>query len=472
MLFRFPVIVFSALLLLLTLNSPVRAQLISETFRNNSVAGWVLQGDACLTAPGGALSCPNTPPNYNDPAGEGWLRLTTSDNDQVAHVISEGSVPFGEGIALIFEYAMYAGTPFEIPNIGPFEGDGISVFLTDASVPNNGAIDLGGEHFGGSLGYCGMVGAVIGMGLDRFGNFSWTMFSDCGDGPEILPDHIVIRAGASDVPVYRLLSTQPADGLLRTDPGWPAPDGARAGRRLTFRVVGDEGCAGTPWRITLHNDTDDVSWVDSCLGDLAGIDFQPPADVRVGFSGATGAATQFQEVRMFEVRQVLDAPLLTIIKTASQPVFMDGEAASYTLTVTNIGGSATTEPAFVNDLLPAMLTPGPMPEGCVISGQQVTCTIPPGLAVSESVSFEISVTPFGMVPTLQNTATVEGGGDPGCPQEVERCQSTVEVEVSCIFDLSGTGCALADSGLPRMAFGAAIFSAYCLGLVLFRKLRK
>ena len=46
---------------------------------------------------------------------------------------------------------------------------------------------------------------------------------------------------------------------------------------------------------------------------------------------------------------------------------------------------------------------------------QVTCTIPAGLAPSASVTFVIPVTPTVGGAPVTNTARVSGGGDPGCP---------------------------------------------------------
>ena len=55
----------------------------------------------------------------------------------------------------------------------------------------------------------------------------------------------------------------------------------------------------------------------------------------------------------------------------------------------------------------------------------MTCTIPSGLAVSATASFIIPVTPTAAAqPSVTNTATVSGGGDPACPGPA-RCSSSV-----------------------------------------------
>jgi uncharacterized repeat protein (TIGR01451 family) len=126
----------------------------------------------------------------------------------------------------------------------------------------------------------------------------------------------------------------------------------------------------------------------------------------------------------------VDAAKLQLQKTASSANFVVGVAASYTLTVTNIGGAATTAVTTVTDTIPATLTIGSVPGGCTSSGQTVTCTIAAGLAVNSPVSFVIPVTPTPAAngTTLTNTATVTGGGDPTCPGAVD-CTSTVTTPV-------------------------------------------
>ncbi|ODU46219.1 MAG: hypothetical protein ABS96_09975 [Lysobacteraceae bacterium SCN 69-123] len=120
----------------------------------------------------------------------------------------------------------------------------------------------------------------------------------------------------------------------------------------------------------------------------------------------------------------VNAPALTITKTASTTSFVVGTAANYTLSVQNTGTAATTAVATVTDVVPASLTLGTLPANCSAAGQTVTCTIAAGLAANDSVSFVIPVTPTAAaIPSVQNTANVGGGGDPGCPG-LPRCTST------------------------------------------------
>jgi uncharacterized repeat protein (TIGR01451 family) len=126
----------------------------------------------------------------------------------------------------------------------------------------------------------------------------------------------------------------------------------------------------------------------------------------------------------------VNAPELTLTKTASVASFVVGTPASYTLTVQNTGSAATTAVATVSDDVPASLTLGAMPANCAAAGQTVTCTIAAGFAPAASVSFVIPVTPTAAaVPSVNNTATVGGGGDPGCPGQ-PRCTSSIVTPVN------------------------------------------
>nr|MBP6457226.1 DUF11 domain-containing protein [Pseudoxanthomonas sp.] len=132
----------------------------------------------------------------------------------------------------------------------------------------------------------------------------------------------------------------------------------------------------------------------------------------------------------------VNAPQLTLAKTASSASFTVGVAASYTLQVTNTGSAATTDVATITDAIPAGLTIGTLPAGCSASGQTVTCTIAVGLAIDASTSFVIPVTPTAAAGTsVTNTASVSGGGDPSCPAAA-RCGSSVTTAVGTLADVS------------------------------------
>ena len=170
---------------------------IQDDFRNaTSTQQWNTYSGACLTA--GSLtqtqanSQLNIPacaglPYYTgvtlkggttgtlpDAAGSGALRLTNNTNNERGGIISNFTFPSGSGVAVTFATTTYGGTG----------ADGMTFYMMDGSVaPNIGAI-------GGSLGYScsninsttdpvtgnlvgfdGVVGAYVGLGMDEYGNF-------------------------------------------------------------------------------------------------------------------------------------------------------------------------------------------------------------------------------------------------------------------------------------------------------------
>ncbi len=113
----------------------------------------------------------------------------------------------------------------------------------------------------------------------------------------------------------------------------------------------------------------------------------------------------------------VNAPNLEVGKSGPANAAV-GTAYDYTITVTNTGTAATAIAATVTDVVPAGLTINAA-TGCSIAGQTVTCPIPTGLsnvAPNNTTSFTINVTPQASTAgtTAINTASVSGGGDPGC----------------------------------------------------------
>ncbi|WP_156863836.1 beta strand repeat-containing protein [Casimicrobium huifangae] len=126
----------------------------------------------------------------------------------------------------------------------------------------------------------------------------------------------------------------------------------------------------------------------------------------------------------------LNAPQLTVTKTASAASFVVGVPASYTLQLSNTGTAATTAVTTITDTIPTGLTIGTLPAGCTAAGQTVTCTVAAGLAAGGSTSFVIPVTPtLAATPSVTNTATASGGGDSTCPAAA-RCSGTVTTPVN------------------------------------------
>ncbi|MGV8879794.1 MAG: gliding motility-associated C-terminal domain-containing protein [Sphingobacteriaceae bacterium] len=147
---------------------PVQAQFpYQESFRKSVAPGIRFGGfpTAFLTGGAGPITGPGL--GYNDPVGEGYLRLTNNALNQKGFIYSESVFPSTYGLRVEFEYYTYGGTG----------ADGLTFFLFDATAS---PFNIGG--FGGSLGYSpisttspvspGISKGYIGIGLDEFGNFS------------------------------------------------------------------------------------------------------------------------------------------------------------------------------------------------------------------------------------------------------------------------------------------------------------
>ncbi|HEX8352841.1 MAG TPA: DUF11 domain-containing protein, partial [Pyrinomonadaceae bacterium] len=134
---------------------------------------------------------------------------------------------------------------------------------------------------------------------------------------------------------------------------------------------------------------------------------------------ATVAGTTFDHVATNDSSSVTSAVLtqtdLTVAKTHTGN-FAQGQSGTYTITVTNSGGIASSGTVTVTDTLPAGLTPGTATGTgwtCGTSGQTVTCTRSNALAGGASypaISVPVAVAVNSAL-SVTNTASVSGGSD-------------------------------------------------------------
>jgi hypothetical protein len=101
--------------------------------------------------------------------GSGWLHLAGGNSDILGQVEANAKLVSGVPIRVEFDYLIWGGN-----------FDGLTLYFADASAASAGK---GGE-VGGGLGYCGMSGAYLGIGIDDGGNFAQT---HCGIGRFGLP---------------------------------------------------------------------------------------------------------------------------------------------------------------------------------------------------------------------------------------------------------------------------------------------
>ncbi len=143
------------------------------------------------------------------------------------------------------------------------------------------------------------------------------------------------------------------------------------------------------------------------------------------------------------------APEILITKSASTNSMTIGVPATYTLTVTNQGATATDDTLVIADQLPAEvdIVSASLPTDCIyISGTRVVrCDYAGTLAPGAQTSYSFDVTPNANVDDLENIAVVRGGGDGFCAHLADRnIFDQVELPARCIASV------LADSDAPRL----------------------
>jgi FtsP/CotA-like multicopper oxidase with cupredoxin domain len=156
--------------------------------------GWTSFGDACLTAGSSATptssipACASTAPQ--DGIGQGTLQLTSSAISQVGMVVWNTPLPTSNGLQITFDDYAFDGTS---PG-----GEGVALFLTDASKPkptNYGQRGAGMGYSGTTTG-AGIANAYLGVGIDEYGGFSNSSGGYTG-GPGQIPETIAARGSAS-----------------------------------------------------------------------------------------------------------------------------------------------------------------------------------------------------------------------------------------------------------------------------------
>ncbi|MCJ0764719.1 DUF11 domain-containing protein, partial [Variovorax sp. CYS-02] len=149
----------------------------------------------------------------------------------------------------------------------------------------------------------------------------------------------------------------------------------------------------------------------------------------------------------------VQAPNLVLTKTDSTSVLARGGTTTYTLVVTNGGGTATTGTITVADLLPTGLTfAGTATVSnfvCTTSGQGITCNRTTALAAGASATITFRVTVDNNAPSaVTNLAQVGGGGDPSpnkstrpttataalCPAPVSPADTSFDPNNGCAAD--------------------------------------
>lgn len=287
--------------------------LLDESFKNSTFgdANWTTADSACLTAAtSGSLKCKNTQDSSDIQGenGKGYLQLTDNSENQKAAVLYNQPVISKSGLHVTFDYYMY-----QTSGAGKYTtpADGISFFLTDGAA----TLSKAGTS-GAALGYAtsdddgignnskrgeGVAQGVLGIGFDRFGNFSKqnatgtrsdkgyarvTGGEDCGQWQD--------PKGANSVTVR-------GAGKIDSDGNWNngycivASENVAAGLGSGKATKSKDDTNGKSVDITIAPVTDDSATTQHLTVKIAGktvletdID-RLPDSVKFGFSASTGA---------------------------------------------------------------------------------------------------------------------------------------------------------------------------------------
>jgi Bacterial lectin len=225
--------------------APARAGItITESFTGGTASGWTILPAAMLTAPS------------LDPAGSGWLRLTSTAQSQAGAAFFSTAFPSDAVFDIEFDYATWGGNG----------ADGLTFFLMDGS-----ATPAAPGGSGGGLGYSGIAGAYFAVGFDEYdvsGQQSNVGIYEPGNN-SVTPDYWV---SAANIPASRT-----------------APNHVHIifyNNFVSVWLAGVQVIADFNWNAPL------------------------PATVKFGFSAGTGVDTNNHEIRNATIRMIRSSGIL------------------------------------------------------------------------------------------------------------------------------------------------------------------
>jgi hypothetical protein len=411
--------------------------LFTETFRNNSVPDphWVIGGSnftPCLTAAGNSTippikSCVGTA----DTAGNGAVRLTNASTNESGFLFYNQPLPATAGIDVTFDTFQYSGTG----------ADGIAFFLTDGQYQL-----LAPGQPGGYLGYAGgahgigtgngVAHALLGVGLDAWGNFSNFENSPAGGGgncsnahtPSFVPNAVVLRgAGNADESNYCYLAGAASPSPLHLDSATTRTNGGLNNVARRVHIVVDPSSAPSP-KVTVSIDGIQVLQT-----------AEPPMSptVKFGWTASTGGSTNIHEIQNVTAATINPlAPSLSVTNTVNNGgSFVSGAGASgdaaYTITA-DVNANFETQPFTLTVPLPAGLgytstsSADPNMSCAASSATLLSCTYTPtgyGFAPGQSVTAHLLFSPTAAYShkDLLLTASVSSpdGGSPTASQTLQ-----------------------------------------------------
>ena len=279
--------IFAALCAFAGLVLSTNAQVtVTESFTGTTASGWVFGGS------GGSTS-PYLTANTTDTAGDGWLRLTESLNNQATYALFDSAIfSVNAQIQIEMDYTFWNGSG----------ADGITFFLVDGNV-NSTTFDPG--SYGGSMGYAqrtgdpGMVGGYLGFALDNYGNYSSSSEGRTGGlGSGLYTNRVAVRGPESSnydfIAASSALDTLSGGGQMDFPTATSRPDQTGADFR-SFRLTLD---ANNQLLVEMRFGAGS-SYITAFTADLSSYD--RPETFKIGFTGATGGSTEIHEVRNVSV---------------------------------------------------------------------------------------------------------------------------------------------------------------------------
>lgn len=409
---------------------------MEETFKNSNFAdpdSWSIKDGACLTAKTRGCTSKKDSTAIQGHEGNGYLQLTDNNESAKGSVLYNQPIISKNGLHVSFDYYMYHTNSSGLST----PGDGIGFFLVDgaATLQQTGAAGAG-------LGYAtndedgtgrkareeGVAQGVLGIGLDRFGNFSTqhapgttnrvTGGDDCGQWKNSTGSNSITVRGKGSMDSDRkwtkgyciVTSKQVASGLGTKAATNAAND--TNGKRVDITIAPLANATATTQKLTVKINGATVLEYD--------ID-RLPDSVKFGFSASTGAAHQVQLIRGLSVYSMKQLSQLDLVKSvdkdkypnADTHVFQVGDNVPYKFVVRNSGNTRLKNIA-VND---------PHIEN-VTCGAQI---LAPGAQTQCSGTLTITESLVGENGTFTNTATATATDANNKTITSPRAQATIHV---------------------------------------------
>lgn len=347
--------------------------MLNETFNAQPASPWILGGAASTVAAGY--------PKVETRNTTNRLRLTRAVGSEGGYALYDDPLPTTGGLDITFQFEMWGG--------GSNGADGIGFLIVDGATSG---IQVGA--LGGGLGYVNLTGtggqgALLGIGLDRWGGFrsavpsGGSAPSDCSTsfGFGLWADAITARGpGTSGYNV--ISSSNPCSSFFgdykqnRGD-AWTV----RSNRERTARIVIDPSTAANP-QVKVY--LDDPHGDDLAGGNFTGtagildsstprVTFAQPAELlsatsfKFGFVAATGGAANNHDILGLSVATLQPLPAVRWTTAATLPGGTIGVAYSQTL------NGADGLPAYSYSLVSGSLPAGLSLSGGVITGTPTGC---------------------------------------------------------------------------------------------------